>query len=177
LLSENQLDLWKRRDRLSSLRDVSSFSFFLFLLIADVHLALAEFECSSEISYKWKRETEEMTVYVETVFKKGDDEESSKRALDMFSKAKEGRALKLCADTHENQAGCLTARTSMHSQILNLSSYAVRKDIQKAIQDDCKKQSGECRGVLRSDAVCREVFSPVAADAADKKKEKGKGKK
>jgi len=149
----------------------------LLLLVANLHVATAEFECSSEISYKWKRQTEEMTVYVETVFKKGADEESAKRALDTLSKAKEGKALKLCADIHENQAGCLAARTSVHSQVLSLSSYAVRKDIQKAIQDDCQKQSGECRGVLRSDAACKEIVAAVAADGGDKKKDKGKGKK
>jgi len=158
---------------------VFSFCVFSCFFVAHHHLSLAEFECSSEISYKWKRETEEMTVYVETVYKKGADEESAKKALDTLSKAKEGKALKLCSDIHENQAGCLAARTSVHAQVLSLSSYPVRKDIQKAIQDDCKKQSGECRGVSRSDALCKEIVDPAAADGGDKKKdkEKGKGKK
>ncbi len=155
-------------------RRIFSLCFSWLLLIACASRALAEFECSSEISYKWKRETEEMTVYVETVFIKGADEESAKRALGMLSKAKEGKALKLCADIHENQSGCLAARTSAHSQVLGIASYAVRKDIQKAIQDDCKKQSGECRGGLRSDAVCKEIVVAAAAEGADKKKDKGK---
>lgn len=160
-----------------SLKRNFSFSYLcLVLLMANVRLALAEFECNSEISYKWKRETEEMVVYVETVYQRGADEESAKKALDNLSKAKEGKALKLCSDMHENQAGCLASRTSVHSQVLGVSSYAVRKDIQKAIQDDCKKQSGDCRGVSRSDAVCKEIVDPAAAEGADKKKDKDKGK-
>lgn len=161
---------------MSSKHYVSLVCLGVLLLMANMHLALAEFECSSEISYKWKRETEEMVVYVETVYKKGADEESAKKALDTFSKAKEGKALKLCSDIHENQAGCLAARTSVHSQVFSLSSYAVRKEIQKAIQDDCKKQSGECRGVSRSDVVCKEIIDPVAGGGVDNKKDKDKGK-
>jgi len=149
------------------------------MLILDVQLARTEFECSSDISYKWKRGTEELPIYVEAVFQKSANEESAKQALGILAKTKEGKALKLCLDLHENMAGCLAGRTNVYAQALSNSNYAARKEIQKAIQEDCKRQTGECRGVVRGEAVCKEIAVAVANDTGDKKpvdKKKAKGK-
>ena len=86
------------------------------------------------------------------------------------------RAREECQRQHENLSGCIAAKLGSLPLPLN-GSFAGRQDLEKAITDDCKRTQGRCLEPEAPEVKCTEVKPQETPAEADKKEEKGKGKK
>jgi hypothetical protein len=150
---------------------------FLTIFLSFCLTAGAEFSCSSEISYAWKRaEEEELKVFHTSVKQIAVDEPAAKKALAAVVSIAEKKAQSSCRHEHENLSGCLISRMNATAVARSANSFSARKEIEKAIDSDCKKQSGECKGASHTEAQCQEVVKPSAEVAGKDNNEKTKGK-
>ena len=138
--------------------------------------ALADFRCSSDVSYKWKKsESEEAVIHWAALDAEGVDEAASKSTLEERVLHEKKKASEACKDLHENLSGCLGAKYSSTASELKALDFSARKALQDAIQTDCKAQQGRCMEISASDAKCVEKKKAESAEDT-KKDDKGKGK-
>ena len=155
--------------------------FFLFFVTLAGDGA-CEFACVADVNYKWvKGEKDESTIFWATVDKAGPDETAAKGALAKYMAIEQHRAGEACRDIHENLSGCIAAKYAGVKAQLQSMDFGARKNLQEAIDADCKLQQGKCKEVVAGEPKCAEIVKKVVeavagADAA-KKDEKGKGKK
>jgi len=135
----------------------------------------AEFICTSEISYSWKKEEAELKVFHSSVKHLSTDEETGKRTIAAPLLTAESKAQRTCQSEHENLSGCLASKLNATTTARSIGSFSARKEIEKAIDADCKMSNGQCRGTSHTDVVCKEVVAP-AEEGAGKSDEKAKGK-
>lgn len=88
-------------------------------------------------------------------------------------------ALNRCRHAHENLAGCISTKYASMSSILNALSFTARSELEKAINEDCTKQSGRCISATNSDPECgfQAAPTPTPDPGASAAGDKGKKKK
>jgi len=146
-------------------------SFIFAQLLARV--SAADFECFSDVSYKWKKGPElitpaptpgeEITFEWGRVRGRGKDEADAKLKLAEALQDAKGKALSECKQAHESTADCLAAKYASMSSTINSLRFEARKSLEQAISADCALQKGSCTGVSATDAQCAEKASASAA--------------
>ena len=141
--------------------------------------ASAETLCKSDVSFKWKREQEELTEYWNTVQAKGADEKAAKDALGGGLDRERNQAQQGCRERHEDLAGCIAGKLSALRPAMSVMGYSERKSIESAVTGDCSGRQGKCGEVILGEPKCTELASASGAQAADDKgaKKDDKGKK
>lgn len=141
--------------------------------------ALAETLCKSDVSFKWKREQEELVEYWSTIQAKGADEKAAKDALGGLLDRERGQALKGCRERHEDVSGCMAGKLSSLRPTMSVMGYSERKSLEAAVSADCTGRQGKCGEVVLGEPKCAELVSGVENKAADDKggKKDDKGKK
>ena len=147
------------------------------LVLGLVSTVSAQTTCRSDLSYTWKKQTEEQDrkVFVGVIERVGKDEvEAKQMVLDALVPEK-ASALQACRQQHENVAGCISGKyLTMASTITGLG-FAARKNLDQAIIDDCNAQQGVCKDAVSVDPVCvtkvdeKKEKEAAAAEAKDKK--------
>lgn len=113
--------------------------------------------CRSEIRYSWKAAGEDSTpldVSYAIIETRGDSEVEAKAALSRRIAAERSAASNRCRHTHENLAGCISTKYASMTSILNALSFSARGELEKAIAQDCGKQTGRCVSTASSEPEC-----------------------
>lgn len=150
------------------------------------------YSCRSEIKYSWRAsppETPGLTPIPEQGAKDIEisfamveasaktNEVDAKKALLQRVSAEKANASNRCRHQHENLAGCISTKYTSMASILNALSFAARGELEKAIAEDCGKQTGRCISTSNSEPECSFMAAPTPtpaakAAAADKGKKK-----
>lgn len=153
------------------------------------------YSCRSEIRYSWKaspaagdltpapdkgttdsKEIEISYAMVEASAKT--NEADAKKALQQRVSAEKANASNRCRHQHENLAGCISTKYTSMASILNALSFAARGELEKAIAEDCGKQTGRCLSTTSSEPECTFMAAPTPTpDAKAAAADKGKKKK
>ena len=151
------------------------------ILIFLPNLVLADFSCSTEVGYNWKKKDgqgDAIKVVVNDIGANGATEAEARDKINKIAKKQRRRAKKLCSDKHENMTGCISNRFIQSSTILATLNFSARKSLEDAIMRDCENMQGECLDSFVSEIVCNEVVLQVApqqktaSDTTKKKDEK-----
>lgn len=164
---------------------------------AGTPLAVVEgtYSCRSEIRYSWKaspeagnltpapqqgasdaKDIEISFAMVEASAKT--NEADAKKALLQRVSAERANASNRCRHEHENLAGCISTKYTSMASILNALSFAARGELEKAIAEDCGKQTGRCVSTTSSEPECTFMAAPTPTpDAKAATADKGKKKK
>lgn len=134
--------------------------------------------CRSEVRYTWKPTGEAadspgLDVSYAIVEARGDSEDAAKVALSRRVAGERGAASNRCRHTHENLAGCISTKYASMTSILNALSFGARGELEKAIAQDCGKQTGRCVSTASSEPECSKeeiaTEAPEPAAAEEKK--------
>ncbi|MDZ4786560.1 MAG: hypothetical protein SGJ02_10850 [bacterium] len=154
-----------------------------FLLFPGV--LLAEFMCSTTMTYKWKakiKDSLEKEEHWTTLHVKGLTEEAAKQTLTNLITNNQREAVLSCKSAHEDLTGCMSQKYITLSPAYAKLGFAAKKNFDNAVKEDCEAQQGSCNGVTTSEVVCKVLEEPKIEDAAasdskaDPKKEKEKEK-
>ena len=173
----------------------------LFAVFLQVTMANAEFNCQTDVSYKWKPEPSEKNnkdqkpqknpepekempdqeVFYSSVSVTGSDEAAAKSLLAPRTQDSKAAAMRKCQDEHQNVGRCFSTKLTGAATILNTASFTARKLLEESMMNDCKSVSGKCGEVLSSEPKCVEKVvaaeaSPVAEDPKGAKKDDKKKK-
>lgn len=165
-------------------------------------VALAEFSCVSEVTYKWlytkeevaspvgrsdksekgakpEIETKELEVPWSTLVEFAPEQVEAKIKLEEKLRVEKRRAYEECVRAHENFSGCFSAKFQAQSQGVQTLSWRARQILEDAIKSDCTKTQGKCLGANSSEITCTEkvVATPTPAETTTKADAKGKAKK
>jgi hypothetical protein len=179
--------------------------FVILSLLLSAPQGLAEFKCSSEISYTWvKRQPaptvpppgaaaqqvqaqapaattpprEPTIVRLLGLERGGADEASAKASLHMETDRQRIRASESCKRDHESFGTCVALKMSSQSTVLNSLSFSARSELEKALTEECRQQEGTCLGVAVSEPKCREIVAAQGATSSTPEKPAdGKGAK
>jgi hypothetical protein len=113
--------------------------------------------CRSEIRYTWKAAGEDSTpldVSYAIVETQAESEAAAKAELSRKIAAERSAASNRCRHTHENLAGCISTKYASMTSILNALSFSARGELEKAIAQDCGKQTGRCISTASSEPEC-----------------------
>ena len=159
---------------------------YLIILLSGFYAApvRADWECSSELSYKWRKAQAESELLVRWgVFSaRGADELAAKRALAEPVEREKRRARESCKKEHENLAGCVAGRYSSMEGTLSRMSFSQRRDVEEAVTADCNSKQGSCGEVTATEPQCVEhkpdeaSSSSAASESKSGKKDAGKKK-
>lgn len=170
-------------------------AFFALTIILIPSLTLAEFECSSNVSYTWKKTVEKpekgeraektnppeekLEVHWRGLAAIGKDQEEAKARVIEAANLEKNKALKSCATEHQNVAGCVASKFEANSHTYNALGFSARKALEEAISKDCAAAQGVCIDATVSEPKCKEFVSAAASPSpsAAEEKEKGKAKK
>ncbi len=157
---------------------ISQIVYIPLLLLLVVASVQAEFHCSAELSYSWRKEKEEKSneVQLRAVEAKGADEEGAKAKLAADILIAKSNGVKECHDRHENSAGCIAAKHTSMANVLQGLGFSAKKALEAAIIEDCKNSSGRCLEVVASEPKCKDLSPKVEASPAAAAPEKGKKK-
>ena len=161
----------------------------------------AEFNCAADVSFRWRSvpvtekdvKTEDnqaapdkpKETFFEMVTAKGEKEEAAREELEKKLAPVKERALRQCREQYENQSACIATKYSKMESVLNTLDFKARDELQKAIHQDCLRQTGSCIEAAAGEVKCREIVTasveaqqtPEAGKTAEAGKESGKGKK
>ena len=145
----------------------------LFVITGAVSDVYADFNCGSEISFKWKKEGSEDAVEVPwgKVNAQGPDEAQAKTKLGESVLKQRQRAAEYCHRQHENLTGCVSVKYAANTSTLKSLDFSARKALEEAINSDCKSSQGVCAETTASEPTCAEVIV-----ATDKKADEAAGK-
>lgn len=139
--------------------------------------------CSGEVRYQWSRRDdkgaplEPQIVTFVSMQAKGASEDEAKSELAKLLEEAKARALEVCAAKHENLSGCVAAKMSSNTILLNSLGFRAREALQDAIIEDCKGQTGSCALSPSEPPVCRAELQAVAPEAESKDEASKKGDK
>lgn len=136
--------------------------------VAFPQLVQAQVSCRSEISFKLKRGETESEIHFSAIERSGADEEESKKALLDYSNREKAQAMERCRSLYENLSGCIAARFSSHSNVMANSTFAARRALEQAINNDCVAAQGKCISASSSEPVCKASAPAAAAASTDK---------
>jgi hypothetical protein len=122
------------------------------------------------------KDVEPSLVRFGSVERSGPDEEGAKRALQIEVERAKARASDECQREHESFGSCAATKLSTKAALLSSLDFSARKELQKALTEECRAQMGSCTGVESSPPVCREIFTAQATPPPGNDK-KGDGKK
>lgn len=162
--------------------------FVLFLLISTLSLvthACAEFSCSADVSYRWKKSEDaenEKVVFWGRVEAKGFTEEEGKNNLQVEVTEAKAEAVEACQRKHQNLSGCVAGKQSKINKVSQFATFSSRKALEEAISKDCSLEQGICTESTEGDIHCMELVAAVEAGAgeeaeAEEAADKGKSKK
>lgn len=146
------------------------------------------YTCRSEIKYTWKATKEasltpvaepkeiEITFGLVEASAKTSEADAKKALLQRVS-AERATASNRCRHEHENLAGCISTKYTSMASILNALSFSARGELEKAIAEDCGKQTGRCTSTSNTEPECTFMAAPTPtpeakAAGADKGKKK-----
>jgi hypothetical protein len=154
---------------------------------------VAEFLCSSQVHYKWAKTAvsksedqatpaaspapEPSIVNFALVERKGADEPAAKEALEKELARVKVRASEACSRDHEGFGGCVGTKFSANKAILATLDFSARKELERALTEECRGQQGTCTSVVASEPSCRELVIAVPSPAAEKDKKPDSKKK
>lgn len=143
--------------------------------------AAAETACKSEVSFKWKKDKEELTEFWSTLQAKGADDKAAKESIARAFDRERVLAQKSCRERHEDVSGCIAGKLSALRPALSSMGFSERKSVETAVSADCTAQQGVCSDVVMGEPKCVEMAAAEAAGKATeekggKKEEKGKKK-
>lgn len=153
-----------------------------------LHEAGAEFECTSDVSFKVAQAQakpedkaaeaaavapsgEGREVFYAGISSRGADEEAAKNELKKKIDVSKEKAMTQCRAMYENRSSCIATKYSSMESVINTLDFKARAELQKAIRSDCDKQAGACVEATATDAKCTQVAA--AADAAEGAKPEG----
>lgn len=115
--------------------------------------------CRSEVRYTWKpsgdaAESQGLDISYAIVETRGESEAEAKAALSRRIASERSAASNRCRHTHENLAGCISTKYASMTSILNALSFSARGELEKAIAQDCGKQTGRCISTASSEPEC-----------------------
>ena len=151
--------------------------------------AVAEFVCTSSVSYKWVKQAvktegtpqtaEPSSVHFANVERKGTDEAAAKSSLEVELARQRIKASDACKREHEAFGECLGTKYTSYKSVLDSLGFSARRDFEKALMEECRGAVGSCTAVVTADPVCKEIVLevPPAAGEADKKADDKKKKK
>jgi hypothetical protein len=147
------------------------------ILLQAVPYAWADFDCRSELSYKWKKEETEQVVQWSTLMQAAATEEVAKQKLSDMIIVERSRVMDACRKVHENLAGCIAGKFSAISRTYQTVGFTARKAIEEAVHADCSAQQGTCLESTTTPPKCDErkieaETPPEEEHAADDKKGK-----
>ncbi|WKZ57498.1 MAG: hypothetical protein QY326_02205 [Bdellovibrionota bacterium] len=108
---------------------------------------------------------------------KGASQEEARQGTLKLLEASQARALESCRSKHENLSGCVAAKMSSNTTLMNSLGFAAKKALQDAIVEDCKHQSGACSLVKIEDPKCSVIETAPIKTEAEGKAESKKGEK
>lgn len=131
-------------------------------------ICLADFLCKGEVSYKWMATGAEegQSELFQAVQAESVEEEQAKAKLQERAVRVKTQALEECRREHENVSGCIASRYQQMTSVSRHLTFSGRKELEKAIAEDCKLKQGKCKEASLSEPVCEESL---------KKGKKGKG--
>ena len=148
---------------------------------------LAEFECSSEVSYSWiprvveekkgekpKRVEVKQTV-VEVLRAMGESENDAKFAIQRKSERAKEEARTICQRVHEDVSGCIAGKHASSAATLKQLSFSARRELEQSIVEDCNALAGLCQKTEASEPACAEIKkdeAPAEETAKEEKKKK-----
>jgi hypothetical protein len=149
------------------------------LAMALTKAASAEFICTAELSYQWKKESQQELLKgpPKLLRAKGADEAAGKATLNAVAATEKGLAIQACQKDHENLSACISTKMSGSASVLQSLGFASRKALEEAITADCKFAAGTCKDPILSEPQC--AAEPLSAAEAEQaaKDEKAKKKK
>ena len=162
--------------------DRMNFRSVLLLIILFPQIAFAEFRCTSEVKYRWKKtEGPEVSSFWATVQQRGATEKEAREATKGFADRERGRARDACVRQHQNLSGCITSKMASYQEAMQNLPFSARAKIEESIVSDCERSLGNCVGVDVSEPACEDLAPPPAVEEDEEeesgKKGKGKGKK
>lgn len=145
-------------------------------------LAVADFSCSTEVSYGYKRgsEGERVDVKVREVRMTGPTEAAAKAELNRWTIRELSRARELCERAEGRSSSCLSTRLGAASATLTSLEFGARRAIVESMTKECAELKEICLGASSTEPKCEELAAaPAAAAEGGEKKEEGdkKGKK
>lgn len=155
--------------------------FFLIIFIAELLFnlallstgALADFVCSADVSYKWKRADEEKEQETNWAHLRhtAKDEEEGKAGVAEAGIREKVKAEAACKSDRENLAGCIAGKQAAMSAVSQNLGFSSRKALDDAIVKDCKQRQGTCLGAALGEAKCSEKKVDAAAAEGEEGKE------
>lgn len=158
----------------------------LILTLFYSRVVMAEFECSTEVSYSWvprmvedkkgekSKKGELKRTTVEVVRATGESEDDAKSAVQRKCERAVDGARKICQRVHEDVSGCIAGKHASSAATLKQLSFSARRELEQSILEDCNALAGLCQKTEASDPVCieRKKEEPTAEEAGkdDKKK-------
>lgn len=155
--------------------------------------ACGEVRCSTEISYKWQKQVDEVaqgpdqvggkagsatppasvtkappepsTVRMMSLERSGADEAAAKAALQVEVERQRIRATEACKREHESGGTCVAMKLSARASILNSLSFGARSELEKALAAECRQQQGTCLSVDALDPKCVEIAGAKPAES------------
>jgi hypothetical protein len=160
------------------MRNLSVTTLILVALFASFSLQ-ADFLCSSEISYKWRREkeTEDHVMVMGIAAAIGADEASTREKLAIQILKDRAQADTKCRTEHENLTRCISGKFEAETRTLNALGFSARKALEEAITNDCSVAQGRCGDTIASEIKCVEQVVPGSEAEAGKKEESKKEEK
>ena len=142
------------------------------------------YTCKSEIKYSWNPSSsgaaggKDIEISFALAETNGKSEAEAQNALAQRVATERANASNRCRHEHENLAGCISTKYASMASILNALSFAARGELEKAIAEDCGKQTGRCVSSASSTPECRFTVAPTPTpDAKAAAADKGKKKK
>jgi hypothetical protein len=153
----------------------SSILLFCFLLPQPV---LAEFRCSAEVKYRWKKtEGPERASFWATVERRAADEKKAKELTRAFADRERSRAAEACIRQHQNQSGCISSKLASFQETIQALPFTARAKIEESVIADCELAVGSCTGVDVSEPKCENLTPPPPTEEGEGEEEDKKGKK
>jgi hypothetical protein len=149
--------------------------FYLLILIIHCNSLYAEFICSSEVKYRWRKGQEEEIVAMWAKIERGATTEvESKTALNKATERERIKAEEYCKREHEDVSGCIATKLNSLQPTLSGLTFSARKKLEESLIDDCQRKQGSCIKVEIAEATCIDNKPPEAAATAEDDKAKKK---
>jgi len=106
----------------------------------------------------------------------GSDEAAAKARLQDELNRLKIRASEACRREHEAFGTCVSTKFASNAALLSSLGFSARKEVERALTDECRGQEGTCVGVSAAEPQCKELVKLEPTPAATDKKAEGKKK-
>lgn len=110
---------------------------------------MADFECSAELSYSWKRsegkgDAASQKVLWGKISRRAETEDAAKKMIEEVSATKQSDMRAECERMHQNLADCVATKLSAKEGLFPFLSFTARKSLEESIASDCSRMQGTC---------------------------------